>query len=202
MTAPSHGWDASYAASEPPPWDIDRPQPAFARLAAAGRLRRRLLDSGCGTGEQTLLAAASGADAVGVDISPLAIERARAKATERGVTARFEVADTLSLGELGLAFDTVTDSGMFHVFDDTDRARYVASLASVLQPGGTCYLMCFSEHQPGDIGPRRVRQDELRSAFRDGWEVTEIVPETFEVNPGPWFGTTTVAAWLATIRRQ
>jgi cyclopropane fatty-acyl-phospholipid synthase-like methyltransferase len=202
MTTPSHGWDGSYAASEPPPWDIDRPQPAFARLAAAGLLRGRALDSGCGTGEHTLLAAASGADAVGVDISPLAIERAQAKAAERGVTARFEVADTLSLGELGLTFDTVIDSGMFHVFDDTGRARYVASLASVLQPGGTCYLMCFSEHQPGDVGPRRVRQDELRSSFRDGWDVTEIVPETFEVNPGPWFGTTTVQAWLATIRRQ
>jgi SAM-dependent methyltransferase len=202
MTTPSESWDRSYAGGEPPPWDIDRPQSAFARLAAAGLLRGRVLDSGCGTGEHTLLAAASGADAVGVDISPLAIERARAKAAERGVTARFEVANALSLDELGLIFDTVIDSGVFHVFDDADRARYVTSLASVLQPGGTCYLMCFSEHQPGDVGPRRVRQDELRAAFRNGWDVTEIVPDTFDVNPGPWFGTTTVQAWLATIRRQ
>jgi SAM-dependent methyltransferase len=137
---------------------------------------------------------------VGADFSPLAIEQARGKAAERGLRARFEVADVLSLGPLGLAFDTVIDSGVFHVFDDTDRARYVASLASVLQPGGTCYLMCFSDRQPGDQGPRRVRQDELRAAFADGWSVTGIAADTFEVNPG--FGTTSVQAWLATIRRQ
>jgi cyclopropane fatty-acyl-phospholipid synthase-like methyltransferase len=201
MTIPLPGWDEAYAASAPAPWDIGRPQPAFVRLADAGLLRGRLLDAGCGTGENTLLAAERGADAVGVDFSPLAIERARGKAAERGIRARFEVADVLGLGQLGLAFDTVIDSGVFHVFDDHDRARYVTSLASVLEPGGTCYLMCFSDRQPGDAGPRRVRQDELRSAFRDGWDVTEIVPEAFDINPGPWFGTTAAQAWLATIRR-
>jgi cyclopropane fatty-acyl-phospholipid synthase-like methyltransferase len=201
MTRPLQGWDDAYAASNPPPWDIGRPQPAFVRLADAGLLRGRLLDSGCGTGENTLLAAERGADALGADFSPLAIEQARGKAAERGIPARFEVADVLSLGQLGLAFDTVIDSGVFHVFNDDDRARYVASLASVLQPGGTCYLACFSEREPGDVGPRRVRQDELRSAFRDGWDVREIVPEVFGVNRGPWFGATTTQAWLATIRR-
>ena len=201
MTTPSQSWDDSYSGSVAAPWDIGRPQPLFVRLADAGLLRGRLLDAGCGTGENTLLAAGNGADAVGADISPLAIERARGKAAARGIPARFEVADVLGLGQLGLAFETVIDSGVFHVFDDDDRARYVTSLASVLEPGGTCYLACFSERQPGDAGPRRVRQDELRAAFSGGWDVTEIVPEEFEVNPGPWFPSTTIQAWLATIRR-
>jgi SAM-dependent methyltransferase len=201
MTTPLQGWDESYAASVAAPWDIGRPQPVFVRLADAGLLRGRVLDAGCGTGENTLLAAERGADALGVDFSPLAIGRARDKAVERGILARFEVADVLRLEQLGLAFDTVIDSGVFHVFDDDDRVRYVTSLGSVLQAGGTCYLMCFSDRQPGDAGPRRVREDELRAAFRDGWDVTEIVPEEFDINPGPWFGTTTVQAWLATIRR-
>ena len=30
------GWDEAYAASEPAPWDIGRPQPAFVRLAEQG----------------------------------------------------------------------------------------------------------------------------------------------------------------------
>jgi cyclopropane fatty-acyl-phospholipid synthase-like methyltransferase len=201
MTTPLPGWDDAYAASTPAPWEIGRPQPVFIRLADAGLLRGRLLDAGCGTGENTLLAAARGADAVGADFSPLAIGRARGKAAERGIPARFELADVLNLGQLGLAFDTVIDSGVFHVFDDDDRVRYVTSLASVLEPGGTCYLMCFSDRQPGDHGPRRVRQDELRAAFRDGWDVSEIVPEVFDINPGPWFGASTTQAWLATIRR-
>jgi SAM-dependent methyltransferase len=124
---------------------------------------------------------------------------ARAKAAERGVTARFEVADALHLGTLGMTFDTVIDSGLFHVFDDEARIGYVTSLASVLKPGGTCCLMCFSDRQPGDWGPRRVRQDELVTAFAGGWAITGIVADTFAINPV--FGASTANAWLATIRR-
>jgi len=199
VTTPAPGWDAVYAADMPAPWDIGRPQPAFVRLADRGLLSGRVLDAGCGSGEQTLLAAARGADAMGVDISPRAIERARRKAAERGLAARFEVADALRLGGLGLTFDTVIDSGLFHVFDDADRARYVASLASVLRSGGHCYLMCFSDRQPGEWGPRRVRQDELRAAFSDGWDIASIEADTFEVNSG--MPAPAVRAWLAAIRR-
>jgi len=197
-TPPS--WDAMYAGdAEPPPWDIGRPQVAYQRLADAGLLSGRLLDAGCGTGEHVLLAAAHGADATGVDIATRAIARARAKAAERAVQATFEVADVLELGRLGVTFDTVIDSGVFHVFDDADRARYVTSLASVLRPGGRCYLACFSDRQPGEWGPRRVSQDELRAAFSDGWSVSSIEADTFEVNPG--MPTLTVQAWLATLQR-
>ena len=198
MTTPSDSWDSAYA-GDAPPWDIGRPQPAFARLADRGLLSGRLLDSGCGTGEHTLLAAARGADAVGVDISPRAIEMARQKAAERGVAARFEVADALDLGSLGLTFDTIIDSGVFHVFDDSQRIRYAKSLWSVLRPDGNCYLMCFSDREPGDWGPRRVRRDELETAFADGWAVTDIAADEFLLNPG--MGTPAAQAWLASLRR-
>jgi len=197
MTHPS--WDQSYVPGALAPWDIGRPQPAFVRLAEGGLLAGRVLDAGCGTGEHTLLAASAGADAVGVDVSSLAIERARGKAAERGIEARFEVGDALNLAELGLTFDVIIDSGLFHVFDDESRARYVQSLASVLRPGGTCYLMCFSDRQPGTMGPRRVSQDELRAAFSDGWAVLSIDADTFEVNRGVF--ETTVEAWRAAIER-
>jgi SAM-dependent methyltransferase len=72
------------------PWDIGRPQPAFARLADEGRLTGRLLDAGCGTG---------------IDVAPTAIARARAKVSGRGLTARFEVADALGLGRLSPTVD-------------------------------------------------------------------------------------------------
>jgi SAM-dependent methyltransferase len=201
MTTPS--WDWAYGEGGQAPWDIGRPQPAFLRLAEAGLLAGRVLDAGCGTGEHTLLAASAGADALGVDLSPLAIERAREKAAARGIKARFEVADALNLADLGLAFDTIIDSGLFHVFDDVDRARYVESLASVLRPGGTCYLMCFSDRQPGTIGPRRVSEDELRAAFGAGWTVQSIVADAFELQPSfaGLFGTDSAQAWLAVISR-
>jgi len=199
MTTPP-GWDTVYApGAAPPPWDIGRPQQAFLRLADRGLLSGRLLDAGCGTGEHALLAAARGAEAMGVDISPRAIAKARDKAAERGLPARFEVADVLSLEQLGMTFDTVIDSGVFHVFDDQDRARYVTSLGSVLRPDGCCYLMCFSDRKPGGYGPRRISQDELRAAFSDGWDVASIEADTFEVNPG--MPAPTAQAWLAAIRR-
>jgi SAM-dependent methyltransferase len=200
MVTDAPSWDAAYQAGAPAPWDIGRPQEAFVRLAERGLLGGRVLDAGCGTGEHALLAAARGADATGIDISGRAIGQARGKAADRGVTARFEVGDVLSLGECGATFDTVIDSGVFHVFDDADRARYVAGLASVLRPGGTCYLMCFSDREPGTWGPRRVREDELRDAFRDGWSVISITADTFDLIPG--FGASAAQAWLATIRRR
>lgn len=197
MTTPPD-WDAVYSVSAlPPRWETGRPQSAFVRLADSGLLSGRVLDAGCGTGEHALLAASRGADALGIDISPRAIAQAREKAAARGVSARFEVADVVSLSQLGMTFDTVMDVGLFHVLDDEFRVRYIASLTSVLQPGGVCYLMCFSDRRPG--GPsraRHIRQDELRSAFTDGWVVTGIAADIFEFNlgrQGP--------SWLATIRR-
>ena len=208
VTTPS--WDSAYAGSVPPPWDVGEPQPAFVRLAERGLLTGQVLDAGCGTGEQTLLAASSGADALGVDVSPLAVEQARGKAAARGIpaaaggqigSARFQVADALGLADLGLGFDTIIDSGLFHVFDDESRGRYVTSLASVLRPGGRLYLMCFSDRHPGGLGPRRVGQDELRAAFSDGWTISEIQADTFAINREA-FGTATAQAWLATISRD
>lgn len=198
---PHHDWDESYARDTPAPWDIGRPQSAFARLAGEGLLSGQVLDVGCGTGEHALLAAAAGADALGVDIAPRAIAQARAKAARRGLAARFEVADALNLGVLGALFDTVIDSGLFHTFDDEARLDYVASLRSVTRPGGHCYLMCFSDREPTDIGPRRIRQDELRTAFRDGWTISGITADVFDVNL-EYFPTGTAQSWLAVIHRD
>jgi SAM-dependent methyltransferase len=170
------------------------------RLAEQGLLAGRVLDSGCGTGEHTLLAAAHGADATGVDVSGLAIRRARDKAAERGLVARFETGDALRLADLGLTFDVIIDSGVFHVFDDEDRVRYVTSLASVLRPGGHCYLACFSDRQPGTCGPRRVSQDELRAAFSRGWAVVSIEAAAFDLNRAG-IGIPFAQAWLAVLER-
>jgi SAM-dependent methyltransferase len=197
-------WDESYTGGTPAPWDIGRPQDAFVRLAADGRLHGRVIDVGCGTGEHTLLAAAAGADALGLDISQRAIARAREKAAARDIKARSQVGDALRLADEvppGGAFGAVIDSGVFHVFGDDDRPGYVASLASVTKPGGHVHLMCCSDRQPGTEGPRRVTQGELRSAFRDGWTVVSIVADAFTLNPGV-FDSTAMHAWLADIHRD
>jgi SAM-dependent methyltransferase len=193
-----HDWDDSYAGPAPP-WDIGRPQPAFVRLAENGALNGALLDAGCGTGEHTILAASHNADSLGIDVSRRAVETARLKAAERGVKAGFEVLDALRMDALGRTFDTVIDSGLFHVFDDDARARYVTAVHTVLRPGGHLHLMCFSDLQPGNWGPRRFSEAELRSTFRSGWHIDSLTRDRFDINPG--LGTPTAEAWLADLVR-
>jgi SAM-dependent methyltransferase len=194
----AHDWNDSYA-GPPPPWDIGRPQRPFLRLAGSGALSGALLDAGCGTGEHTILAGRYGARALGIDLSPRAIDIARRKAAERGVDVGFQVLDALRLATVGKVFDTIVDSGLFHVFDDAARHEYVAAVRAVLRPGGHLHLMCFSDRQPGDWGPRRVTEDEIRASFGAGWRIDSLAPDQFDVNPGPW--TPTAEAWLADIVR-
>ena len=188
-------WNSAYQGS--PPWDVGRPQPDFVRLAEAGELAGQVLDVGCGTGEQVMLAATHGAEAMGVDIAELAIQRAREKAEERGIHATFQVADAMHLDRLGRQFDVITDSGLFHVFSDDERPAFVTSLRSVLRPGGMYYMMCFSDRQPGDWGPRRVSKAEIRASFTDGWSVRSIEPAQFVIA----IESERAQAWLATIER-
>jgi cyclopropane fatty-acyl-phospholipid synthase-like methyltransferase len=180
-----------------PPWDIGRPQPALLELAQSGAIRGRVLDVGCGTGEHALMAAGLGLEATGIDAAPTAIAIAEAKGRDRGLTARFLVWNALRLDELGEAFDTVIDSGLFHVFEDEERARFVDGLRAVIPTGGSYYMLCFSDRQPGDFGPRRVTQDEIRASFSDGWQVDSIDAAKMDVT----FNPQGVFAWLAMITR-
>jgi cyclopropane fatty-acyl-phospholipid synthase-like methyltransferase len=182
----------------PPPWDIGRPQPAFIELAQSGMLSGRVLDVGCGTGEHALMAAELGLNATGIDAVAGAINRAQRKARERSLPARFLVWDALRLPELHEEFDTVLDSGLFHVFDDDARARYVAALAAVIPPQGCYYMLCFSERQPGALGPRRVSQQEIKASFAPvGWRIDAIDAVTMDTN----MDQVGVHAWRAGITR-
>ena len=190
-------WDASYHGG-PAPWDTGRPQPAVVRLASAGGFSGRVLDAGCGSGENTLHVAALGLSVLGVDVAETALATARAKATDRGTDVEFAVADALELERLGRSFDTVLDCGLFHSFDGEERRAYVASLASVTETGGTLYVLCFS-NEGSDPGPHPVTRDELSAAFTpsNGWNVVAVEPERLETN----FHDDGAPAWLATITR-
>ena len=171
-------FDAHYAGK--PPWDIGRPQPTFLALAQSGAIRGRVLDVGCGTGDLVLMAAAMGLDATGVDMAAAAIKIAESKARERGLSARFLIWDVLQLTSLNEQFDTVLDSGLYHVLEEDDLPRFADSLRAVMKPGGRYFMMCFSDRQPGERyinkGPRRVTEDEIRASFKDGWTVDSIQP--------------------------
>ncbi len=157
-----------------------------------------MLDAGCGTGENTLHVASLGLPVLGVDVAETALAIARAKAADRGIEAEFAPADAIQLERLGRRFDTVLDCGLFHTFDRDERPRYVASLASVTERGGTLYVLCFSD-EGSDTGPHPVSREELRAAFDSGneWNVVAIEPDRLETR----FHDDGAPAWFATIKR-
>jgi SAM-dependent methyltransferase len=185
------------------PWDIGKPQKVF--IDAADRISGAILDAGCGTGDAALFFAGRDNRVTGIDFLEEAIKRAQRKAAERGLSATFLVKDALTLADSPERFDNVIDSGLFHVFSDADRVKYVAGLARVLKPGGRLFLMCFSDEEPGTQGPRRVSRKELHDAFAQGWEVESIQPCRVEVRPdlkGFSFTEGGPKAWFAVIRRS
>lgn len=196
---PPAGFEAAYGGT--PPWDIGRPQPAFLALVEAGAVAGRVLDVGCGTGEHTLMAARLGLEAVGIDSAPTAIDRARRKAMERKLIARFVLGDALALEQLVASpadtFQTVLDCGLFHVFSDVDRLRYVSSLRAATSPGTRFHLLCFSDQVPGNTGPRRITEAEIVATFAAHWDVEEIRRDSIDITTGAQ-----VPAWLASLTHR
>ncbi len=162
-----------------PRWEIGRPQQAF--LDAADQIAGSILDSGCGTGEIALHFASRGHTVTGIDFLAEPISIAKRKAAERNLSATFLQKDALKLKDWSERFDNAIDSGLFHVFSDDDRRRYVDGLATVLKPGGRLFLLCFSDAEPGDQGPRRVSRKEIEAAFAEGWAIESVMPSAYEV---------------------
>jgi len=180
-----------------PPWDIGRPQPAVVALEEAGEIVGRVIDVGCGTGENALYLSGRGHFVRGVDSAPTAIARAQEKARSRGLRVEFGAADALALEPPTPLFDVALDCGLFHTLSDDERPRYVTSVARVVRPGGRMFVLCFSEHEPNWGGPRRVTQAEIRVAFARGWKVRTVREARFASNMDGVEG----RAWLAAIDR-
>jgi cyclopropane fatty-acyl-phospholipid synthase-like methyltransferase len=105
--------------------------------------------------------------------------------------------DAQRLTDLGLSYDTVLDSGLFHIFDDAERATYIENVRSVLTPGGRYLMLCFSDQEPGEQGPRRVTRDDITTTFADGWRIDALEPTTLDSPAGP----AAIRAWQVTATR-
>src|ERR1700742_1438089 len=82
------------------PWDTGRPSSELQRVVSQNVIEPcRALEIGCGTGTNGVWLAQQGFDVTGVDVAPLAVERAGQRAEAAGVQARFLVADVLQLPE-------------------------------------------------------------------------------------------------------
>ncbi|MEZ0115521.1 SAM-dependent methyltransferase [Catenulispora sp. EB89] len=185
------------------PWDVRRPQPAIQALVEAGGFSGRVLDVGCGYGENALFIAASGLHVTGYDLDREALDWAAEQAAERGLADRirflpFDARKLIGLGG-GTTYDTVLDSLVFHSYGNAaSRARHVAGLGTVLAPGGRLHLLCYSDRHVGPPDPpHTISLAAIREAFADGWAVDEVRETTSISNLAP----DGVASWLVTCSR-
>ncbi|HEX5493975.1 MAG TPA: class I SAM-dependent methyltransferase [Mycobacteriales bacterium] len=185
---------APFYADGAPPWEIGRPQPAVIALAREGRFTGRVLDVACGTGENALHLASTGRPVLGIDGAAIAVERARAKAAERGLDAEFAVADVFDLVALGRQFDTALDSAFLHIFGDQDTRRaYTRQLAAVVPVGGWVHLLQISERSGWDTP--KITSADIVDSFVDGWAVGDVRESGYDITYG------TAEAWLVSMRR-
>ena len=176
MARQVHDFDALYAADDPPPWEIGRPQPALLALVRRSVLADPVLDVGCGTGVLALAVARSGHRVVGVDAAAHAISRARERAAgailDPPGEVRFEVADARRLGRLDLRPRTVLDSGLLHSLDDAGRAAYVTGLEAICPADALVAVLAMSVDAGLGWG---TTDDRLRAAFEGPtWSATVV----------------------------
>lgn len=124
-------------------WHLSQPSPELVSALGDGWLPGggRVLDVGCGLGSEAGHLAAAGRQAVGIDLSSVAIARAAAsRADTRYGNVAFLRADVRALPFGAHHFDAAVDRGCFHYLPAGDRGRYTDELRRVLRPGGKFLL--------------------------------------------------------------
>jgi len=180
------GWEARYqeTAAEELPWFHDGLDADIARALDETGLRERagamkLLDLGCGPGTQAVALAARGFDVTASDISPSAVETARARANAAGTPVRFLVDDILNTRLEGV-FDVIVDRGVFHCFaEDRDRRAWFRSIDRLLAPDGVLLLKCFHKDETREQGPpSRLDEADIR-AMVPGFDIVHAWESVF-----------------------
>lgn len=169
-------WNESYASGELP-WDTGEPEPLLVEFVSSGGVASgRTLEIGAGTGTNAIWLAERGFDVLGVDVSPLAMEKARAKIGKRDLRCRFAAFDFLAAPVPDGPFHFVFDRGCFHVFDEPgERARFATCVAAALAPGGLWLsLIGSTEGPPRDVGPPRRSARDIAAAIEPALEIVEL----------------------------
>lgn len=174
MSYPS--WNESYASGHLP-WDTGQPEPLLVEFVTSGGVTPcPMLEIGAGTGTNAIWMAEHGFDVLGVDVAPLAVERAQAKMEGRALRCRFAAWDFLSAPPPDGPFQFVFDRGCFHVFDEPDeRQRFAAHVAAVLAPEGLWLSLIGSTEGPArEVGPPRRSAREVTLAIEPALEIVEL----------------------------
>lgn len=192
-------WNNRYETKDLP-WDTGRPDQHLVQLVENGAVTPgRTLEIGCGTGTNSIWLAQRGFAVTGLDVAPLAIERAREKARSAGAAAEFHVLDLLNDDLPRGPYSFVFDRGCFHSFDTHDeRARIARRVAEVLCPDGLWFLLIGStDGPPRDSGPPRLAAADIAAAVETDFEILNLDSTVFDSNsPVP------ARAWTCLLRKR
>jgi SAM-dependent methyltransferase len=189
-------WNECYASGEPLPWDTGAPDPLLVEMVESGAIAPgRTLEVGSGTGTNAIFLAERAFEVLGVDISPLAVNKAREKAHGR---CRFETVDFLTAEPPGGPFQFVFDRGCFHVFDEErERARFAQRVAAQLVEGGAWLsLIGSTEGPPRDAGPPRRSARDVIDTIEPWLEIVTFRSAEFGVEGEE------LKAWLCFSRKR
>ena len=141
----SRGYDFMYRRGAP--WESG-PRPELVELIESGRIPPgRAIDLGCGTGADSIYLAAQGFEVTGVDLSPVAIEKAERQAAEVGRHPRFVTADLLALPEdIGGPFDFLFDGGTLDDIPPRLRPAVAEVITGLAAPRARFLMWCFYAH--------------------------------------------------------
>jgi SAM-dependent methyltransferase len=134
-----------------PPWDTDVTPPElfdFLKNTPAGRA----IDLGCGTGTNVITLARLDWQVTGVDFASRAIDQAKKKIKQAGVSAILRVGDVTRLDGIAGPFSLVLDLGCFHGLTEKERGAYLRQIDQILAPGGTWFIYAFLR-LPLDVSP-------------------------------------------------
>ncbi|WP_312749098.1 class I SAM-dependent methyltransferase [Atlantibacter hermannii] len=165
------GFREHYADNARPVWDIGRPQKPF--IERASDIRGPVLDIGCGTGTLAVYFAERGEQVTGIDFVEEAVERAITKAKAAGLHIDFMVQDFFTLGSWDRKFQTIIDSGLFHIFsgDVVRKTAYLEIVSQLLNDDGRLYVLACKK-EPGIDGG--VNADEIFDTFRERFIVESL----------------------------
>lgn len=131
-----------------------------------------------------------GFDVIGVDVSPLAVERAHAKMEGRALRCRFAASDFLAAPPPDGPFQFVFDRGCFHVFDEpAERQCFAVQVSAALAPGGLWLsLIGSTEGPPHEVGPPRCSARDVTLVIEPALEIVELRSAEFRgTNANAWF---------------
>jgi SAM-dependent methyltransferase len=135
------------------------------------------LDVGCGTGDASIYLAQHGWLVTGIDFTPKALDKARAKARDVGVTVNFVYGDVTHLKQAGInpEFQVIVDNGCFHGMSDGDRDLYVQEISAAAAPGARLLMIAFKPGGP--VGPAGADQAEIERRFTPAWTLLSAADE-------------------------